>query len=124
MTSKTATIQYKPVTSLVGNNNVLAHYQQYKIVLSAGTVVIAHKLAKKKKNCCSKHYSDLFVILRCIYDVIEILQLSREKFWNLIGAANSRVQKWTVLTRISYQVSYQANSFFVFEWPGYETRQE
>ena len=123
MTSKTATIQYKPVTSLVGNNNVLAHYQQYKIVLSAGTVVIAHKLAKKK-NCCSKHYSDLFVILRCIYDVIEILQLSREKFWNLIGAANSRVQKWTVLTRISYQVSYQANSFFVFEWPGYETRQE
>ena len=25
---KTATIQYKPVTSLVGNNNALAHYEQ------------------------------------------------------------------------------------------------
>ena len=28
MTSKTATIQYKPVTSLAGNNNALAHYEQ------------------------------------------------------------------------------------------------
>ena len=28
MASKTATIQYKPVTSLAGNNNTLAHYEQ------------------------------------------------------------------------------------------------
>ena len=25
---KTATVQYKPVTSLAGNNNALAHYKQ------------------------------------------------------------------------------------------------
>ena len=28
LTSKTATVQYKPVTSLPGNNNALAHYEQ------------------------------------------------------------------------------------------------
>ena len=28
LTGKTATIQYKPVTSLAGSNNVLAHYEQ------------------------------------------------------------------------------------------------
>ena len=28
MTSKTLTIQYKPVTSLAGNNNAFAHYEQ------------------------------------------------------------------------------------------------
>ena len=28
MTSKTATVQYKPVTSLTDNNNALAHYEQ------------------------------------------------------------------------------------------------
>ena len=28
LTSKTATIQYKPVTSLTDNNNALAHYEQ------------------------------------------------------------------------------------------------
>jgi len=28
MTSKTATIQYKPVTTLTGNSNARAHYEQ------------------------------------------------------------------------------------------------
>ena len=32
MTSKTATIQYKPVTSLTGNNNTFAHYSHVAII--------------------------------------------------------------------------------------------
>ena len=40
MTSKTATIQYKPVTSLAGNNKVFAHYKQ-----SHGYDQISHALS-------------------------------------------------------------------------------
>ena len=40
MTSKTATIQYKPVMSLAGNNNTLAHYKQ-----SRGFDQISHALS-------------------------------------------------------------------------------
>ena len=38
--SKTATIQYKPVMSLAGNNNALAHYEQ-----SPGFDQISHALS-------------------------------------------------------------------------------
>ena len=37
---KTATVQYKPSTSLVGNNNALAHYEQ-----SRGYDQISHALS-------------------------------------------------------------------------------
>ena len=37
---KTATIQYKPVTSLAGNNNTLAHYEQ-----SRGFDQISHAIS-------------------------------------------------------------------------------
>ena len=40
MTSKTATIQYKPVTSLAGNNNALAYYEQ-----SCSYIQISHALS-------------------------------------------------------------------------------
>ena len=40
MTSKTATIQYKPVTSLAGNKNALAHFEQ-----SRGYNQISHALS-------------------------------------------------------------------------------
>ena len=40
MISKTATIQYKPVMSLAGNNNELAHYEQ-----SHGYNQISHALS-------------------------------------------------------------------------------
>ena len=40
MTSKTATVHYKPVTSLSGNNNALAHYEQ-----SRGYDQISHALS-------------------------------------------------------------------------------
>ena len=40
MTSKTATIQYKVVTSLAGNNNAFVHYEQ-----SCGYDQISHALS-------------------------------------------------------------------------------
>ena len=40
MTSKTATIEYKPVTCLASNNNTLAYYKQ-----SRGYVEISHALS-------------------------------------------------------------------------------
>ena len=33
MTCKTATVQYKPVTSLAGNNNVLAHTNSHTAMI-------------------------------------------------------------------------------------------
>ena len=40
MTSKISTIQYKPVTSLAGNNNALAHFE-----MSHGFDQISHALS-------------------------------------------------------------------------------
>ena len=40
MTSKTVTTQYQPVTSLAGNNNTLAHYEE-----SRGYDQISHALS-------------------------------------------------------------------------------
>ena len=46
---KTVTIQYKPVTSLAGNNNALAHYEQ-----SRGFDQISHALSNIHGLCgCS-----------------------------------------------------------------------
>ena len=65
MTSKTATIQYKPVTSLAGNNNALAHYE-----LSRGFDQISHAL------------SDIHGLYGCscnLFDVISVYSLNLGK---------------------------------------------
>ena len=55
MTSKTVTIQYKPVTSLAGNNNTLAHYEQ-----SRGFDQISHALSNIHGLCgCSCNLFDV-----------------------------------------------------------------
>ena len=62
ITSKTATIQYKPVTSLAGNNNALAHYKQ-----SHGFNQISHAL------------SDVRGLYGCscnLFDVISVYSLN------------------------------------------------
>ena len=64
-TSKTATIQYKPVTSLAGNNNGLAHYEQ-----SRGFDQISHAL------------SDIHGLYGCscnLFDVISVYSLNPRK---------------------------------------------
>ena len=51
----------------------------------------------------------LIVILWCIYDVFEILQLSRETFWNLIGTANYKYkarQDWELITMQEFDFAY------------------
>ena len=55
MTSKTAIIQYKPVTSLVGNNNALAYYEQ-----SYSYIQISHGLS---------HIHDLYVWICNLRDI-------------------------------------------------------
>ena len=65
MTSKTATIQYKPVTSLAGNNNVVAHYEQ-----SRGFDQISHAL------------SNIHGLYQCscnLFDVISVYSFNPRK---------------------------------------------
>ena len=62
MRSKTATIQYKPLTSFAGNNNALAQYKQ-----SRGVNQISHAL------------SNIHGLYRCscnLFDVISIYSLN------------------------------------------------
>ena len=67
MTSKTATIQYEPVTCLAGNNNVLAHYEQ-----SRGFDQISHALS----------LSNIHGLYGCscnLFDVISVYSLNPRK---------------------------------------------
>ena len=62
---KTVTIQYKPVTSLAGNNNALAHYEQ-----SRGFGQISHALSNIHGLCgCSCN----------LFDVVSVYSLNPGK---------------------------------------------
>ena len=77
MTSKTATIQCKPVTSFAGNNNVLAHYEQ-----SCGYDQISHAL------------SNIHGLYGCscnLRDVISVYSLNLGKFRRAIIETKSHV---------------------------------
>ena len=65
MTSKTATIRYKPVVNLAGNNNALAHYEQ-----SRGFDQISHALSNIHgfHGCSCNHF-----------DVISVYSLNPRK---------------------------------------------
>ena len=62
---KTATIQYRPVTSLAGNNNMLAHYEQ-----SLGFDQISHALS---------NIHGLYVCSCNLVDVISVYSLNLRK---------------------------------------------